>query len=103
MHPEDEIYGEYPANIEHMPGAIKVDDVAHRQMLEQEARNYLAAFPHIKRRAERLGQDLVAFTSAHGKEILIGVGVASAAITGGVILYRHPVKRRKRSKNKRRD
>jgi len=91
----EEIYGEYPANIDEMPGAIKVDDVAHRILLEVEARNYLDRFPDLKLRARGLGQDLVAFASSHGKEIIIGVGVASA-ITGGVILYRHPRRRRRK-------
>jgi hypothetical protein len=93
----DEIYGEYPANINEMPGAIKVDDVPHRILLEVEARNYLARFPDLKLRARGVGQDLVAFASSHGKEIIIGVGVASA-ITGGVILYRHPRGRRRKKR-----
>jgi hypothetical protein len=93
---QDEIYGEYPANIDTMPGAIKVDDVPHRILLEEEARNYLDRFPELKTRARGLGKDLVAFASGHGKEIIIGVGVASA-ITGGVILYRHPRGRKKRT------
>lgn len=96
MSEQDEIYGEYPANIAEMPGAIKVDDVPHRLLLEAEARNYLARFPELTTRARGLGQDLVAFASGHGKEIIIGVGVASA-ITGGVILYRHPRGRNKRT------
>ena len=93
----DEIHGEYPANIAAMPGAIKVDDVAHRILLESEARNYLARFPDLKLRAKGLGQDLVAYASSHGKEIIIGVGVAGA-ITGGVILYRHPRRHTRKKK-----
>jgi len=99
MDPQEEQYGEYPPNLEHMPGAIKVDDVAHKALLEQEATQYLAKFPQIKRGAQRLGKDLVAFASAHGKEIIVGVGVASA-ITGGVILYKHPARKQKRKRKK---
>jgi hypothetical protein len=99
MEPHEELYGEYPPNLEQMPGAIKVDDVAHKALLEHEAAQYLAKFPQIKLAAQRLGKDLVAFASAHGKEILVGVGVASA-VTGGVILYRHPPRKRKRSRKK---
>jgi hypothetical protein len=33
---ENEVYGEYPANISHVPGAIKFDDVAHQLLLAGE-------------------------------------------------------------------
>jgi len=89
MHAEDEVHGEYPANIALMPGAIKVDGVAHCPSLAHEAANYLVRFPHVKTQAQQCGKDLVAFTSAHGKDILVGIGIAYA-IRGGIILYRHP-------------
>jgi hypothetical protein len=88
---EGQIHGECPAYIRHLPGAIKVDDVADRHALEREARKYLATFPDLRSTAQRLGKDLVAFASAYGKEIVVGVGIASA-ITGGVVLYRHPAR-----------
>jgi hypothetical protein len=96
---DPEFYGEYPANISHLPGAIKVDAVAHRLLLAQEARKYLTKFPDLRVQAERLGKDLVAFTSSHGNEIIIGIGVAST-LTGGVILYRHRLGTRRRRRRK---
>ena len=96
---EEEVYGEYPPNISHIPGAIKVDRVPHRLLLATEAQKYLAQFPELQDRARQAGKDLVAFASAHGKEIIIGVGVASA-LTGGVILYRHTPIRKKRSRRR---
>ena len=99
MSSSDDVFGEYPAYIDQMPGAIKIDEVPHRLLLAEQAKQYLANVPELQQRARQAGKDLVAIVSAHGKEIIIGVGVASV-LTGGVILYRHPRRKKGRSKKK---
>lgn len=86
------VYGDFPANINLMPGSIRIDDVANPNGLAEKARGHLKASPHILEDAKRLGKDLVAYSSSHGKEIIIGVGVASvitAATASGIIIYKH--------------
>lgn len=84
-----ESWGEAPANIDTVPGAIKIDDVAHLHNLDSESKKHLLKNPEILEGAQRFGKDLVAYTSSHGKEIIIGIGVAAAVTVGGVVLYKH--------------
>lgn len=90
---EGEIVGDYPANIHIIPGAISVDSVASTKGLVEGVKQKLGEHPDIMREARRLGKDVVGLVRSHGKEIIIGAGVASLAIgvaaTGAVVMHRH--------------
>lgn len=88
----------YPPGIEGIPGAVRIDDVANPIGLFEFASGYVRQNRIIMRLAKKGGKDVVAFATSHGREIIIGVGVASivtAATAGGIILYKHRQRRKK--------
>lgn len=88
----------YPPGIEGIPGAVRIDDVANPIGLFEIARDYISQNRLIMRLAKKRGKDMVAFATSHGREIIIGAGVASivtAATAGGIILYKHRHRKRK--------
>lgn len=92
-------WGEYPGNEEAIPGIISVDENPSSKNLEQKVEEKLKENPQILEMAKRKGQDVIAFSSRHGKVIAIGVGIASlAAIVGGIILYIHSDKSKSKDK-----
>lgn len=71
-----------------LPGEIHVADEIQPEKTEELAREYLNNRPEILNGAHKYGQDLVAFSSSHGTEILVGVGIATlASIVSGIVLF----------------
>lgn len=88
----------YLAGIDKAPGTVKIDDVANPLGLQQIAEDRINGSPHLLKEAKRRGKDIVAFATSHGREIIVGAGVASlvtAATAGGIILYKHRYRRKK--------
>lgn len=89
---EQEVHGDYPPNLENLSGSIKLDSVPNPHNLKEIALGYLENSPNILKEARRLKKDVVAYASCHGREIMIGVGIASlvtGVTTSAVIIYRH--------------
>lgn len=93
----EEVYGDYPAGIEAIGGNIKIDGVPNPINLREKAEEYLNGKPEVVRGAKRLKKDIVALASCHGREILVGVGVASMVTAGAIVLYRRGRKLRIKS------
>lgn len=95
---EWEVTGDYPAGIANIPGVIRVDDVASPDRLRDLAEKRLSSSPHIMKGLRRFGKDAVAIATSHGKQIIVGVGVASlvtAATVTGIVLYKHKSRAKK--------
>ncbi len=87
---EYEVLGDYPPNIETIPGIRGIDTVVNPDLdeIEIEAKAYLKHHPALRRFLERTGRDAVAFSNGNGKALLIGVGLAALSIAG-YVAYKH--------------
>lgn len=81
---DDEAWGDYPAG--KVPGLIGVDSVANPLHLRERVSEYLISHRHILKGAKKAEQEIVAFASCHGKEMLIGAGVIGV-ISGALVIY----------------
>ncbi len=91
---EMEIVGDYPPNLKMIPGVMLVDTIASPNGLEKAVDEKLRQHPHVLEEAKRLGKDVVGLATSHGKQIFIGVGVASsvivvAAATRAIFMHIH--------------
>jgi hypothetical protein len=85
----DYVLGESPPDLHMMPGSIFLDTKPTPDGMEELARARLEKDPGILEHAKARGADIVTFAKAHGREITIGVGVATAAGIIGKVLYEH--------------
>jgi len=86
------ITGDYPPNLEILPGAIKIDDIPTQWNFDNIIKKFLRKHKGIETGAEESGQDIVARTTLRGKKLLVGAGIVGTAaiiIAGGIVIYHH--------------
>lgn len=71
------------------PGEIALPDSLRSESLEEAVADLKRKRPAIFESAEKIGQDIIGFTTTH-KKLLIGVGVAATALAlGAKVIYDH--------------
>lgn len=93
------VHGDHPPDLENMPGVIQIDNISVPRGLRGRARMFLRQHQEdILKEARARRQDLVARVTEHGREIVIGVGVAG--VIAGVVFLKYTQHRRRHPRSK---
>lgn len=81
---------------------MRIDDVPNPDIdkLKSAAESYLLNRRDMLKSVRSAGKEIVAFSTSHGKMIMVGVGVTATLVAGGVIIYPRWKARRQRLENK---
>ncbi len=83
-------WAETPKGLEDIPQIYLVDKVPlGGSSFRKKVDVFLKEHNDIVKRAENSGKDIVAWTRAHGTEIVVGVGIASTLGAVGLVIHHY--------------